>query len=151
MTYLLLKLRINNFLGHFRQVKKDGYIDKGDLLLLWNTKAPTISDGSLLEFLGLERWIRWDDQISGYGFFFLIKWLGTYSINWQPWNTQRWLKKPVGKESARTSEEGAHSWWFNQKPKVLILQIDTFTFRRLPSNPHTWNLYINDKQIYIYI
>ena len=83
--------------------------------------------------------------------FLLIKWLGTYSINWQPWNTQRWLKKPVGKESARTSEEGAHSWWFNQKPKVLILQIDTFTFRRLPSNPHTWNLYINDKQIYINI
>lgn len=77
MTYFLLKLRINNFLGHFRQVKKDGYIDKGDLLLLWNTKAPTISDGSLLEFFGLERWIRWDDQISGNGFFF---WLNDWGL-----------------------------------------------------------------------
>jgi len=32
--------------GSMQNVKKDGYIDKGDLLLLWNTKAPTISDGS---------------------------------------------------------------------------------------------------------
>lgn len=45
------------------QARKDGYIDKGDLLLLWNTKAQSVSDGHLAVAHGVM--IPWKDPVHG--------------------------------------------------------------------------------------